>query len=361
MLIRMAKVKEHIQKMNSYRPPLEGRTSKKYLLLDFNERTTSPDKKVKDAIKSFIDSNRLQVYPEYENLEARIAEYAKVPSSCVMATNGSNQGIDIVCRVHLDKGDKVIIPFPSFSMHYQSAYVQGSEVLGPAYKEDGKFPLEDVLDMLEDEKVRLVIICNPNNPLGTATPLSVVEKVLTKAKENGVAVLHDEAYFEFSGISAKALIEKYDNLYIVRTFSKAFGMPSIRAGYVISHKDNIQELLKVRGPYDVNMFAKVAVLAALDNTKYAEDYVKEVMEKSKPKVETFLREKGVSFYPSDANFLLLKIPKPKEAARLLKSKGILVRIQKNHAGREAMRVTIGSVEDINRFCRVFEEIIRICC
>lgn len=178
----------------------------------------------------------------------------------------------------------------------------------------------------------------------------------------------------FQKITAKDLIEEYNNLYIIRTFAKAFGLVASRAGYVISKEENIQELLKIRGPYDVNMFAKTAILAALQNTKYMQDYVKEAMEISKPKLKAFLKEKGISFYPGQANFLLLKMDNPEEigeenkfssspftAARVIesfKSKGILVRPKFAPDGKEAVRVSIGTLEDTERFIETLKRIIK---
>ena len=298
----------------------------------------------------------MQIYPEYGDLEEKIAEYAKVEPGQVMVTNGGDQGIDIVCRAYLDEGDKVIIPFPAFAMHYQSVGIQGAKLLEPRYKAEGNFPLKEVLNLLEKPKVKLVILCNPNNPLGSAISIKDVEKILKKAKEKDIAVLHDEAYYEFSKITAKDLIDKYDNFYIMRTFAKAFGLVSTRAGYLISQENNIQELLKIRGPYDVNMFAKTAILAALDDIQYMEDYTREVMEKSKPKLEEFLRKKGIFFYPSRANFLLLKVSNPQELIESLKLKGILVRLKKTPDGKEAIRVSIGALKDTESFINAFNEI-----
>lgn len=350
-------LKKRIKKMSHYKPPLEGRASKDYLLLDFNEKTTPLSPRINTALKKFIDSDRLQVYPEYGDLELIIAQYAEVSASQVIVTNGGDQGIDIICRAYLDEGDKVIIPFPAFAMHYQSVGIQGAEILEPKYKEDGSFPLEETLDLFEKEKVNLVILCNPNNPLGSVIPIGDIEKILKKAKEKDAAVLHDEAYFEFSKITAKDLIERYDNLYIMRTFAKAFGLVSTRAGYLISQKDNIQELLKIRGPYDVNMFAKTAILAAIADRKYMEDYVREVMMVAKPELEKFLKEKGISFYPSKANFLLLKLPNPKKTIENLKSKGILVRLKKDSFGKDAVRVSIGTIKNTEQFIKSLSEVL----
>jgi len=353
----MAKVRENIKKLSHYKPPLGGRASEGYLLLDFNERTTEPSLKVKEALRKFIDSGKLQAYPEYENLEEKIAEYAGVLSGEAIATNGADQGIDLVFRAYVDRGDKVIIPFPSFPMEYQLAALQGADILKPLYgKEDSSFPLQEILDLI-DEEVKLIAIVNPNNPTGTPVLISDIEKILKKAKEKGAVLLHDEAYFEFSGLTCKDLIKEYDNFYIVRTFSKSFGFPSLRGGYALSQKENIQELLKIRGPYDVNMAAKVAILAALEDTRYMEDYAKEVMEVSKPKLEEFLKEKNVFFFQSQANFLLLRVPNPREIIEGLKGRGILVRPKNTPEGKEAVRISIGTLEDTNQLIKSLTEIL----
>lgn len=353
----MPKFRENIRTMNTYKPPLEGRGAQDYLLLDFNERTTGPSPKVKEALGRFIDTDRLQVYPEYGDLEEKIAQYAEVPGSQVMVTNGADQGIDVICRAHLSERDKVIIPAPSFAMHYQSAGIQGAEILEPSYsEEDGSFPLETTLSLISDDaEIKLIILCNPNNPLGTSISVKDTEKILRKAREKEIPVLHDEAYFEFSGVTCRDLVEKYDNLYITRTFSKAFGLVATRAGYVISQKENLQELLKIRGPYDVNMFARIAVLAALEDISYMRDYVREVMQESKPELENFLREKRISFLPSAANFLFLTVPKPKQIIENLKAENILVRPKKGPGNKEGVRVAIGTLEDTKRFINAFLE------
>ena len=345
--------------MSPYKPPLEGRSKKDYLLLDFNEKTTSPSPKVKEALKKFIDSDRLQVYPEYGDLEGKIASYCGVPTFQVMVTNGGDQGIDIISRAHLLEKDKVIIPFPGFAMHYQSSLIQGAEILEPSYNEKtGEFPLEETLNLISrDDKIKLVILCNPNNPLGSLISIEDVEKILKEAKEKEIAVLHDEAYFEFSGISAKNLIEEYDNLYIIRTFSKAFGLVASRIGYVISRQENLQELLKIRGPYDVNMFAKTAALAALEDINYMKNYINEVMKKSKPILENFLRKKGIDFFPSAANFLFLKVSHPERIIESLETKGILVRLKKGPDNKDGVRISIGTLENTQKFIDTFNKII----
>src|SRR3989338_4739445 len=328
----MAKVRDNIQKMTPYNPPLEGRALKGYLLLDFNEMTVEISPKVKQALHEFVDSGRVQVYPEYGNLNEVVAQYAGCASDQVLVTNGSDQAIDVVMRAYLEKGDRVVIPSPSFAMEYQAALLQGSGIIKPEYQGPTlSFPLKEVLELL-DSAPRLLVLCNPNNPTGGDISMEDVRRILEKAKEKGVVVLHDEAYFEFSGITAKDFVQEFDNLFITRTLSKQFGLASLRAGYAISQAANIQELMKVRGPYDVNMFAATAIRAALLDEKYSRSYIAEVMKKAKPMLEEFFQKHNVPFYPGKANFLLIKPDNPQEVLRVLQEQGILVRLKRDVPG-----------------------------
>jgi histidinol-phosphate aminotransferase len=347
-------IRANIQRMSPYKPPLEGRASRGYLLLDFNEMTIPPSPGVRRALKDFVDSGRLQAYPEYGDLDSRIALYAGVEPSQAMATNGSDQGIDVIFRACVEKGGKAIIPTPSFAMFYQSAGIQGAEILEPHYREDLSFPLEETLGLIDGD-VKLVVVCNPNNPTGTAVPIGDVKKILEKAKGEDAAVLHDEAYFEFSGITAKALIPDFDNLFVTRTLSKQFGIASVRPGYVLSQEQNIGELLKIRGPYDVNMFAATAIRAALDDADYARSYIAEIMGKSKSRLEAFFRENNVRFWPGAANFLLVRPDDQEGAVEALKSEGILVRPREGPNIEGTFRVSIGTLEQTERFIDAYRK------
>ncbi|MBI2123652.1 MAG: histidinol-phosphate aminotransferase family protein [Candidatus Wildermuthbacteria bacterium] len=349
----MARVRDTIQKMTPYNPPLEGRASQGYLLLDFNEMTTEPSPKVKQALHEFVDSGRVQVYPEYSDLNQVVAKYAGCAPEEVLVTNGSDQAIEVVMRAFVEKGDRVIIPSPSFAMEYQAALVQGAEIIKPEYQGPTlAFPFHEVLGLL-DSSPRLLVLCNPNNPTGGDIPMEDVRRILEKAKAKGVTVLHDEAYFEFSGITVKEFIKDFDNLCIARTLSKQFGLASMRAGYVISQAENIQEFMKIRGPYDVNMFAATAIRAALFDAEYSRTYIAEVMQKAKPMLEEFFRAHGIPYYPSRANFLLIKPEHPEAVLRSLQEQGILVRPRKDVPG--TLRISVGTVQDIERFMAAYSK------
>lgn len=343
-----------IQKMRPYKPPLKGRSKYSGMLLDFNERTTPPESKVVSALEKFVKGQKLQVYPEYFDLEKRIAEYAGIKVNQVMITNGSNQGIDIIFRTFTEKGDKVIIPSPSFAMFYQCAQIVGNEIICPLYKKDYlAFPLEETLKGLVDERVKMIVVCNPNNPTGTVVSLADIEKIAQKAKNALVYI--DEAYFEFSKITAAPLIKKYPNIVITRTFSKAFGLAGLRIGYVIAAKEYIAEMSKVRGPYDVNMLAYAAASATLKDRKNMENYVEEVMKKAKLIVEKFFTENKITYYPSAANFILFRPNNPENTFEKLKKAGVLVRPQNKQNIEVTLRVSIGTLAQMKRFIEIYKK------
>ena len=348
-----------VRKMEPYNPPLEGRAKEGHLRFDFNERTTPPHRLVREAIGQYVGSGEFQVYPEYGDLNEIIANYIKgVESSQIIAANGSDQAIDIIYRALVGRGDNVIIPAPTFAMLEQSAHIQGANIISPRYEgENLDFPFDEVMDKIKPG-IKLVVICNPNNPTGTTLAKDKSEAIIKKAKEAGAGVLVDEAYHEFApDCSVVDLIGKYFNLFITRSFSKVMGISGLRAGCAVSQEKNIRELMKIRGPYDVNM-AAAAAMKALRHPEVVDDikgYISEVMEVSKPTLEKFYEENGIKYYPSDAGFHLLE-DKDRVLTNFLKSKEILVRPRSDPPG--TVRVSIGTREDTRKYMEAFQEYLK---
>lgn len=348
-----------IRNMMPYNPPLEGRTGGDFLLLDFNERTTSPHPLVLDAIREEVEAGRFQIYPEYGNLDEVLGNYMGVNSDQVIPTNGSDQAIDIVYRAVVDKNDKVILPSPTFAMLEQSAHVEGADIISPRYSgPDLNFPFEGVMRRIRSD-IKLVVICNPNNPTGTVVPREQSEAIIKKAKDVGAAVMIDEAYHEFAPEHTVIdLLDEYDNLFVTRSFSKTMGIARLRAGCVVSQKQNIAELRKIRGPYDVNIMAAQA-MKALRHPEVVEDikaYVAEVMNVSKPILETFYDEHGVKYFPSGAGFHLLETPGLSDFLRSRDGLQILVRPRSDPPG--TVRVSIGTKGDTEKYIEAFEEFLK---
>lgn len=348
--------REPVKDMKHYSPPLEGRTEGDYLLLDFNERTTPPHPLVAEAVRDYVMKGDFQVYPEYGNLDEILAGYLGVKPTEVIPTNGSDQAIDVVYRALVREGDDVIIPAPTFAMLEQSAHAQGANIISPRYREPKlDFPYEEVMETIKPG-VKLVIICNPNNPTGTTVSRDQSEAIIQRAKEEEASVMVDEAYHEFAPeLTVVDLIGKYPNLFITRSFSKTMGVSALRAGCVVSQPQNIAELRKIRGPYDVNMPASAA-MKALRHPEVVEDirdYVDEVMKVSKPMLEQFYREKGIKFFPSGAGFHLLEAASLYDFLRTRDRLRILVRPRADPPG--TVRVSIGTREDTEKYIEALQE------
>lgn len=346
--------RKNILKMSAYKPPIEGRSVEDYLLLDFNERVAPVAAHVKQALHNFIDSDKLQKYPEYGDFLKVLAEYVKVPEDQLMITNGSDQGIDLIFRAVAEPGAQAIIPAPSFAMFFQCAGLEDMEVISPFYTLSGGYPIKEVLSAVS-AKTNLIVICTPNNPTGTTLSQSEILEIAKKAPQ--AAILVDECYFEYSGISVKDFVAEQENIFITRTFSKTWGLSSLRLGYLISAAKNIEQLLKIRGPYDMNLLSIVAARAALEQPEYVKSYVKEVMQESKPMLENYLRNKSITFWPSSANFLLLQVEDPLKVVEELKKEEILVRPRSGPNIENTVRITLGLKNDMRRLIQVLDRVL----
>ena len=335
----MSIIKSHIVQMGAYKPPLEGRDNHQHLLLDFNERVLPVSPTVKQALIDFINDDQLQVYPAYGDIIQKIADYCGVKPDQVMTTNGSDQGIDLIIRSACREGDDAIIPGPTFAMYHQCAKVENLNIIEPAYSRENGFPKQAVMDAITD-KTRLIVIANPNNPCGTPIARDDILDIAKAAPQ--AAILVDECYFEYTRQTVCDVVEQYPNLLVTRTFSKTWGLPSVRLGYIISSKDNINALLNVRGPYDVNQLAVVAIDAALGNPEYTQEYVKEVIEVSKPMIEAFLDKQNIEYWPSVANYVWVFFKQPSLVEQKLKEANILVRPKVDSQARCGLRITLGN-------------------
>lgn len=352
----MSCIKDHIRTLAPYQPPLAGRGQKGQTLLDFNERTLPPPKEIAEALKEYIDGGHMQRYPSYGDLQEVIAAYAGVPPEQCLFTNGSDQGIDLVVRCCCEKGTEVVIPAPTFPMYDQAAQSEGLVIRRPSFTREGGFPLKEALAAV-GPNTSLIVLSNPNNPTGTNIPREDILKIARECPR--CAILVDECYYEFMDAkeTVKDEVANLPNLFVCRTFSKSWGIPALRMGYLLSAKENVAALSAVRGPYDVNQLAVVACQAALKCQQYVVDYAEEVMNRAKPKLEEFLRSKGIEFWPSWANFIFCYFSNPLPLEAKLRTRGFLVRPKKDAEGVMGLRVSVGTVEQIEMFITILEELL----
>jgi len=349
----MSIIKKHIMAMSAYKPPLDGRNPKEHTLLDFNERTIPVSDALVHALNNYISDGRLQQYPAYGDIVQRLAAYAGVKSEQLMITNGSDQGIDLVFRAVAKSDAEAIIPAPSFAMYTQCAKVEAMKLIEPVYTKANGYPLQGVLDSITPNTA-IIVISNPNNPCGTIVSEEVIAQIANAAPH--AAILVDECYYEYSRETIAASLSNLPNVFITRTFSKTWGIPSLRFGYLMAAPEYILALCNIRGPYDINQLAIVAAEAALDNPDYTDHYVKEVMQEAKPLLEKWLVQNSINFWPSSANYIWIFPNNAEVVNQYLSETGVLVR-PKPYEGKMGLRITVGTLEQTQKLIHLLGECI----
>jgi histidinol-phosphate aminotransferase len=212
--------------------------------------------------------------------------------------------------------------------------------------------LTELLDAITPE-TRAILIANPNNPTGTGVPLQGIERILKRARK--AVVLIDEAYYEFSGVTALGLIESQPNLFVSRTFSKVYGMAAMRLGCLFSHPVNVGFLHKAQSPYSVNTLAILAAQEAVRDSAYIENYVTEVLA-ARELLCVGLENLGISYVPSSANFVLINAGRRAVEIRdRLREHAILVR-DRSYEIPGGVRITVGTREQTRRLLAELEKI-----
>lgn len=337
--------------MAPYSPPTGGRAGK--LRLDFNENTVGCSPRVIAALKQGLDAGALAVYPEYGEAKEAVAAYFRVPPERLLLTNGTDEAIQVFINTYVDDGQEVLLFKPAYAMYRFYAEVAGAAIREIEFPQPGlEFPLEAALEAIRPE-TRAILIANPNNPTGTGLSLLAIERILHHARN--AVVLIDEAYYEFSGVTAITEIGRVPNLFVCRTFSKVFGMAGMRLGCVFSHEANIRYLHKAQSPYSVNSLAVMAAAAAVQDTEYVEAYVAEVL--AARELLCFGLEKlGIPYIPSSGNFVLGRFgARAIEVRDALRGQGILVR-DRSYEAAGAVRITVGTREQTKRLLAALEEI-----
>jgi histidinol-phosphate aminotransferase len=217
-----------------------------------------------------------------------------------------------------------------------------------------EFPLQQVLEAITPA-TRAVLLANPNNPTGTGISLMAIERILRRARK--AVVLVDEAYYEFSGVTALGEIGRVPNLFVCRTFSKVFGMAAMRLGCLFSHEANVAFLRKAQSPYSVNALAVVAAQAAVEDREYVRNYVAEVLA-AREVLCLGLERLGIPYIPSSANFVLAQFGKRAiEVRDALRGRAILVR-DRSYEIHGAVRITVGTRKQTRELVAALEEIWR---
>jgi histidinol-phosphate aminotransferase len=334
----MLEARAALKSLHAYRPPLAGRQG---LRLDFNESTAGCSPRVLARLRS-LDAEALARYPEREPVESAVADFLGLDATEVLLTNGVDEAIHLLCSAYLETGDEAIIVVPTFAMYAIFAQAEGARLIQIRSGEDFTFPLESLLARIS-QHTRLIAVANPNNPTGRAVPCEVLLQVARAAPQ--AAILVDEAYFEFHGETILSQEVRPANLFVARTFSKAYGLAGLRIGILTGDAGQMEMVRRVASPYNVNAVALAALPEALRDQEYVEHYVAEV-QRGRSLLEQELSSLGLQYWPSRANFVLVRIgPAHAEFIHALRARGILVRDRNTDPGCEGcVRFTVGSYE-----------------
>ena len=336
--------------MPEYHPPLAGRDA---LRLDFNENTFAPSPKVMEKLRT-MTAEGVTKYPEREPTERIVAEYLGLNAKQVLLTNGVDEAIHLICVAFLEEGDEAVVWTPSFFMYDVSIELMAPGGLRKVQADETlAFPFERFLAAITP-KTKLIIIATPNNPTGAVVSRDHLLAIAARAPH--ALLMVDEAYFHFFGETTLGDVGKVPNLLVARTFSKAYGLANLRVGMVAADARIIGYLHKVSSPYNVNGVALECLPAALADEAYLQWYVDQIRV-GRERMMAGLDALGVPYFPSEANFLLMRIGEKHQAlVQAMRRQGVLLRDRSADPGCDGfVRITIGVEEHVRRGLAALKE------
>ncbi|MFG6148696.1 histidinol-phosphate transaminase [Halobacillus sp. B23F22_1] len=347
------KAKEILKGMTPYKPGKQIEEVKKeygltkIVKLASNENPFGFSPQVKKQLPQLIE--QLEKYPDgYASvLRKKVASFLEVEEEQLIFGNGSDEIVQIICRTFLETGSNTVMATPTFPQYKHNALIEGAEVREVPLVE-GRHDLPSMLEQI-DERTRVLWLCTPNNPTGVHLSTSEIKQVLENCPSH-VLVVMDEAYYEYmeaeDAFDSLSSLPLYENLIVLRTFSKAYGLAGLRIGYGVASKEIISTLEPAREPFNTSTIAQAAALLALDDQEFINETTAE-NSINKRKLMQFLDEHGLDYYPSEANFVMVRLPvSGDEMFEHLLSKGFIVRSGEALGLPNSIRLTIGKEEDM---------------
>lgn len=324
------------------------------LKLDWNESTIPPSPLVLERVLELLQQpSFFNLYPTTfnERLLELLSDYVGLPTENVQYFAGSDVLHEYICKAFISVGDPVLILGPSYDNFRLTCQANGADVYFSYFTDNFKFDAVAFENDIIMHEPAVVYICNPNNPTGNVHTCEYIEYLLKKYSDT--LFLVDEAYYEFSGISVKDLVLKYDNLLVTRTMSKAFGLANFRVGYLIASRDNVKFLNKIRNPKNMSTVTQVAACAALEDLEYMWNYVCDVKKAKNYFVEACQKwNNKMILHESYGNFVLVEFMSYKEKISLLDylaEHDIFVRdTTQAPCVDNCFRITIGNIEQMKK-------------
>ncbi|UOQ93577.1 histidinol-phosphate transaminase [Halobacillus shinanisalinarum] len=347
------KSKEILKQMTPYKPGKQIEEVKREHNLDrivklaSNENPFGFSSEVKKQLPDLI--TQLEKYPDgyAATLRKKMAGFLNVDEEQLIFGNGSDEIVQVICRTFLEPGANTVMAAPTFPQYRHNALIEGAEVREVPLN-NGHHDLDEMLQQV-DAHTRVLWLCTPNNPTGAHINDNVLSEFMKNCPSH-VLVVIDEAYYEYMKtedyFDSIAALQNYENLIVLRTFSKAYGLAGLRIGYGVAAKPLIHILEPSREPFNTSTIAQAAAIIALDDQSFIEETTTENA-KNKQSLMSFLDENQISYYESEANFVLIHLPiSGDEMFEHLLSKGFIVRAGEALGIPQSIRLTIGDKEDM---------------
>lgn len=329
-------IRENILTLEPYRCARDEFEGDADIYLDANEN-----------YRTFLQRVGINRYPDPHS--ARVVEAVHevfgFPKEKVIIGNGSDEIIDLLIRIFCNPGrDSILIFPPTYGAYKVFASINDVEVHTAELAENFELDEKKAVEAIDAYKPKIVFICSPNNPTGNSFDLEVIRRI---AEHNPGITVVDEAYHDFSEKpSAYTLMDENERIVVMRTLSKAWGLAGARIGICVSSEEIHDILYNVKYPYNVPLPSQQAAVSALEKGHLVKKCIEEVLLSREILEERLARFKGVHVFPSDANFLLVRVPDAESIYRRLIKKGIIVRLRSSEPGcRDCLRITIGSHDE----------------
>ncbi|WVZ73986.1 hypothetical protein U9M48_022227 [Paspalum notatum var. saurae] len=344
-------IRRHLRTLAPYQPilPFEvlsarlGRRPEDIIKLDANENPYGPPPEVATALGNLKFP---YVYPDPESrqLRAAVAEDSGLESEYILVGCGADELIDLIMRCVLEPGDKIVDCPPTFTMYEFDASVNCALVIKVPRLPDFSLDVDRIVEVIEQENPKCIFLTSPNNPDGSV----INDEDLLKILDLPILVVLDEAYIEFASLQSRMTwVKKYDNLIVLRTFSKRAGLAGLRVGYGAFPLSIIEYLWRAKQPYNVSVAAEVSACAALQNPTYLEN-VKNLLVQERERLFNLL--KGIPFlkpFPSHSNFILCEVTSGKDAKKIkedLAKMGVMIRHYDKKELKGYIRISVGKPE-----------------
>jgi histidinol-phosphate aminotransferase len=333
----------------------ENRDLKKGVRLNRNERVENFDTKIISKIFQKTQDYDLGKYPDQSRIYNILSKFLRLKEENLSITSGIDGSIKSIFEIFSDKNDRVGVLSPTYAMYEVYSNLFKTKIYKISYQ-NFKLDRKKLHQVIKDRKVKIIFIPNPNQPIEDNLSLKEIEKICKECKKNKILLVIDEAYHMFGSQTAAKLCLKYENIVILRTFSKSFGLPSIRLGYVIAHKKIIQIFNSYRLSYESNFLSDTVAEYFIKNFSIIKKYNKQIIQ-GREYLKLELKKLRIQVIGKKANFLLINFRNKKILKNILNSlKSNKIYVKSNYKGdlSNCILVTCGNINTMKKLLKIIK-------